>query len=252
MDITHQVHILWRYEILKNIILAGQDSEFNIYKTYIIDPSPQKLVFSVVSVTLQLVFTAAIIYDVTLMYEETSLAELCGTGELYANIVLVMSIMVFIFLSISTNRTTAQFRAFYEHLGVVYRVPWFLVICDFMSNVVVSIVVTFISFFFLLTSESCTDLVLNAFALTFVNELDDAIAVSFDSDEDFLLAADLRMFLKSDCAVPRDVRYGIRDFIGLLYSPFKLGHSIFIAGMAFIRLFILRKHRNSLPKGRRK
>ena len=53
MDISHQVHILWRYEFLKNHILAGQDSEFNIYKSYIIDPSPQKLVFCVVAVTLQ-------------------------------------------------------------------------------------------------------------------------------------------------------------------------------------------------------
>ena len=199
-----------------------------------------------------MVLTVAIIYDVALLYEEESLMERCGTGEMYENIVLAISVMVFVFLSISTNRTTAQFRAFYEHIGAAYRVPWLLVICDFLSNVAVSIVVTFISFFFLLTSESCTDLVLNAFALTFVNELDDAIAVSFDSDEQFLLAADLRAFLKSDCAVPREVAYRIRDLRGLLLTPFKLAHSVFIAGGAFVKLFVLRRHRNMLRKGRRK
>ena len=194
----------------------------------------------------------AIVYDVSLLYEEEPLGDRFGSGELYENIVLAMSVMVFVFLSISTNRTTAQFRAFYEHIGAAYRVPWLLVICDFLSNVVVSIVVTFISFFFLLTSESCTDLVLNAFALTFVNELDDAIAASFDSDEAFLLAADLRAFLKTDCVVPRAIEYRARDLLGLLVTPFKLAHSVFIAGGAAVKLFVLRRHRNMLTKGRRK
>ena len=70
-----------------------------------------------------MVLTVAIIYDVALLYEEESLMERCGTGEMYENIVLAISVMVFVFLSISTNRTTAQFRAFYEHIGAAYRVP---------------------------------------------------------------------------------------------------------------------------------
>eukprot|EP01084_Bolivina_argentea_P282099 482802_1 len=47
------------------------------------------------------------------------------------------------------------------------------------------------SFFFLIQSETIIDVVLNAFALTFIIELDD-MANIFESDEDYVILADMK------------------------------------------------------------
>ena len=64
-----------------------------------------------------------------------------------------------------------------------------MLILDFMSNVVVGLVVVFFCFFYLLISENISEVILNSFALTFIIELDD-FANLFESDESFLLSSD--------------------------------------------------------------
>ena len=53
INVTGQIHLLWRYVYLKDEILAGQDSEFNIYKSYLFEPTPTKLVYTLLAVVVQ-------------------------------------------------------------------------------------------------------------------------------------------------------------------------------------------------------
>lgn len=242
MDVTNQVHLLWRFVFLKDNVLSGQDSEFNIYKSYIFNPHPLKLMFSFVAILVQLVLTVAMCYDIL---DGWPFVEALEKQSEYTASVIYVSILVFILLSISTNRTTSLFFDFYENIGIAFHIPWYFIICDFLSNIVISTTITLFSFLFLLTSESYTDLVLNAFALTFVSEIDDFVN-TFESDEDYLLQTDLRAFLKTDCSVPRVIEYKYSDFIQFLWSPFGIFISIWTGIKSFITLFVVKKHRNIL------
>ena len=61
-----------------------------------------------------------------------------------------------------------------------------LMYIDPFSNVLIGTIICLVSFFYLLQSETITDVVLNSFALTFIIELDD-MANLFESDENVLL-----------------------------------------------------------------
>ena len=145
-NVTGEVHLLWRYVYLKNTILAGQDAEFNIYKSYIFDPTPQKLVFTFLAVLVQLTLTIAICWDIWTGY---AFGYEDGLND-YEISVQFISVAVFILLSIQTNRTTSLYFKFYEKIGIMFCLPWYLLICDFLSNIVVSIVITLFSYLFLI------------------------------------------------------------------------------------------------------
>eukprot|EP00483_Globobulimina_turgida_P013201 UN13225 len=158
---------------------------------------------------------------------------------------------VFVLLSIATNRTTQLYYIFYQRIGLMFSIPWYLLWCDFLSNIFVSITITLVSYLFLIQSESYTDLVLNAFALQFVAEIDDMVN-TFDSDEEVVLQADLRAFYNTDCAVPRKISYTWREFIGVLWSPFGIFLSIWTGFKAVSSVFIAQRHKLALDRKSRR
>eukprot|EP01083_Nonionella_stella_P070805 189651_1 len=238
LNVTREVHLLWRYVFLKDEILAGQDAEFNIYKSYIFEPSAEKLVFCFIAMTVQLALTSAICYEI---FQGVPFGFDDGVegDEL---VIKILSGGVFVLLSIGTNRTTKMYLQFYEEIGCMFALPWFILFADFLSNIVIPIVITLVSYLFLATSESFTDLVLNSFALTFVAEIDDMVN-TFDSDEEIVLQADLRAFYKTDCAVPRRIIYTWRHLAGVLWSPLGIFQSIRTAFLALKSVFISQKHK---------
>ena len=42
-NVTSQVLCIWRFVFLRDILLKGQDSEFNIYRSYYFDPLTDKV-----------------------------------------------------------------------------------------------------------------------------------------------------------------------------------------------------------------
>ena len=167
-----------------------------------------------------------------------------GVGETETTIKLLAG-LIFVLLSIATNRTTSLYYKFYENVGLMFGIPWYLLFCDFISNIVVNITITLFSYLFLCESEDYTDLVLNAFALQFVAEIDDMLN-TFDSDEDVVLNADLRAFWKGDCVVPRQITYQWRDFVGVLWAPFGILQSIITGCKSLLSVFINKKHKSVL------
>ena len=71
----------------------------------------------------------------------------------------------------------------------IIDIGWPIFILDFISNIVVGLVVVFFCFIYLLLSEDISEVILNSFALTFIIELDDFVNL-FESDESFLLLQD--------------------------------------------------------------
>ena len=63
-NITKQVQLLFRYVYLKEVLLKGQDTEFNIYRSYYMDPSREKVAMGLLALMLQIILTAAISVDV--------------------------------------------------------------------------------------------------------------------------------------------------------------------------------------------
>ena len=241
INVTGQVHLLWRYVFLKDELLFGQDSEFNIYKSYIFMPTPQKLRFTFLAVFVQILLTIAICYDLwdgwPFGFEDGAVNHELATKMLSAT--------VFILLSIQTNRTTGLYFRFYEKIGLMFKLPWYLLICDFISNIIISVVITLFSYMFLVQSESYSDLVLNSFALTFVAQIDDMVN-TFDSDEEVVITQDLRAFWRTDCVVPRKITYQFGDFGGLLWSPFVILESMWTGAKALRSVFIKQKHATML------
>eukprot|EP01083_Nonionella_stella_P230089 813735_1 len=119
--------------------------------------------------------------------------------------VTICSLLVFGLISTFAHSTANAFIKFYRNVYYAYDVPWFFVVCDFISNMVMSSYICAISLFLLMQSETYSDLVLNAFALTFLIEIDDMINV-FESDEDAIVISDLRRFEKSPKS-PQEVHF---------------------------------------------
>ena len=68
-----------------------------------------------------------------------------------------VSLLVLIFLSNITKKTVLNFVTFYENISLVFKILMFLMVCDFISNVIVAIIITLVSFFLLSISESFAD-----------------------------------------------------------------------------------------------
>ena len=90
-----------------------------------------------------------------------------------------------------------KFLSFYRNLSRVCSVSWLIIGFDFTSNVVIGLILSVTSFFFLIESENVKDVVLNSFALTFILEIDDTLNV-FESDEAYLFAQDLEPQILGD------------------------------------------------------
>ena len=233
-NITAQVQIMFRYIFLKDILLKQQDSEFNIYRSYYFDPRHDKMAMALLATILQVVLTVAITIDVGLSFDDVTHQD--------NYLIIASSILAFCFISYSTNGTAKLFRKFYHDINLAYDLPWFLVFCDYFSNVIIAMYICLLSLFFLLQSPSYTELVLNAFALTFLVEIDDMINI-FDSDEEVVIIQDLRSFIKTNCQTPRKVDYTILSFIEVLLSPLKVLETVWIFFQQFWKLFVVRHHK---------
>ena len=66
-----------------------------------------------------------------------------------------------------------------------------IIILDFISNVLIGLLICCLSLPFLMKSETLTDATLNSFALTFILELDDIVNV-FQNDTDYLIDQDVK------------------------------------------------------------
>eukprot|EP01084_Bolivina_argentea_P132136 233171_1 len=154
-NITNQILVMWRYVFLKNVLLKGQDSEFNIYRSYYFDEKPQKIPMALLALTIQIVLTIAITINV---YRNFKSSFIDGEIDIF---LIVASVLVFCYISFSTNGTAKLFVRFYKDIDLVYNIPWFLLFCDFISNIVIAIYICLVSLLFLLESSSYAELVLN-------------------------------------------------------------------------------------------
>lgn len=95
----------------------------------------------------------------------------------------------------------------------VIKISWVIFALDFISNILIGLVVVFFCFIYLLISENISEVILNSFALVFIIELDD-FANLFESDEGFLLDADW-----NNCVISTKNYQNERDEQGkLIYS----------------------------------
>ncbi len=144
---------------------------------------------SIIVLTLQTLFTIAIVKDVVnnwnidREFDETE------------SFIFVMSIIVFALLSFLYATTAQSFYTFYKSISEICIIPWYILSMDFLSNILIGFVITLVSFFFLIESESLSDIVLNSFALAFIIELDD-LANVFESDEAYLIDQDFKLWKK--------------------------------------------------------
>eukprot|EP01084_Bolivina_argentea_P118881 210872_1 len=113
-----------------------------------------------------------------------------------------------------------------KKLVFYFDIPWFLIVADFMLNVLIPIIITLMSLFLLTASETYLDLVLNAFALTFIAEIDDMLNV-FESDEQDIIQCELELFVNYDGNHPdstskRKIILKKSSFYTILMIPFTI------------------------------
>merc|ERR1719242_1687562 len=236
-NVTSQVLCMWRYVFLRDVLLKGQDAEFNIYRSYYLDPQEGKIVLSVLSLALQIALTVSI-----------SIAVFNGWDDIKTQknpLVIVCSVLAFCFISYSTQGTGRLFRRFYKDIGLAYDLPLFMMLCDYISNVLISWYICCLSLFFLLQTDGLEDLVLNSMALTFIIELDDVINI-FDSDEEVVIIADLTKFAETNCESPRKIQYKAKHFVGVLFAPIIVVGNLHLVVEQFYKLFLRKGHRKRM------
>eukprot|EP01084_Bolivina_argentea_P245856 411537_1 len=215
-NITLALKIMLRKRLLSNL-LAGQDNEFNIFRSYYFDENVDKISFAVLAVTLTVSLTTVLLIDIV--------NNIDSTLEQDDNGIIVISVLIFLCLAQLSLTTINSFGEFYgDKVGVLFDIPWFLIFSDFLLNVIIPIVITLISFFLLCGSETYLDLVLNAFALTFISEIDDMLNV-FESDEDQIIETELKLFANYKgtnpyCKTKRKITVPKMSFLNLLLLPF--------------------------------
>eukprot|EP01084_Bolivina_argentea_P086802 156857_1 len=198
-NITEQLCLLDRYKWLRDKCLYGQDNQFNVFKSlcllsiwyaelpcigvvnihYYI-----RLPIAIWTLVLQILLTVGLFIEVENNWDFEFMLEREND-----RIIMVVSFMVFSFLSYLQFWSFNIFFDFYHNMQHLCDISMWIVVADFASNVVVGSFICIMSFFYVLQSETISDAILNSFALTFVSELDDMINV-FESDDDVLIEKD--------------------------------------------------------------
>eukprot|EP01083_Nonionella_stella_P230087 813732_1 len=145
-DVTIYVLMLWRYVFLHNILLKGQDNEFNIYRSFYFAPDEFKIPMALLALLVQIVLSVGITIHIADNFEYIYERDL----DVF---VTICSLFVFGLISMSAYSTATAFVKFYENIYYAYDVPWFFVVCDFISNMVMSSYICAISLFLLMQSE---------------------------------------------------------------------------------------------------
>mmetsp|Transcript_96578 Transcript_96578/g.118340 ORF Transcript_96578/g.118340 Transcript_96578/m.118340 type:complete len:610 (-) Transcript_96578:57-1886(-) len=252
-NVTNIVHLVWRFVYLKDYILKGQDAEFNIYRSYYFDASPSKLYLSLIGIILQITLCIALTVNVVRNWDPDllRLGSKGGRENTQDFLIFLIAGVVFSFLSLTTSKTIGLYLDFYSHLYLGFEAPWYFVICDYISNVIITIYITIIGFFYLTQSPDYGELVLNSFALQFVYEIDDIINI-FENDENEVIKTELQAFVRSRYQVPRKYNVRIWKFWPILLSPVWIFQSLWWAIKGFGIMFIFARHKkrkNEFMKG---
>ena len=158
-DITDLTKLMFRVMFLSRLTDV---SEINIFRSYYLAPTKMKLVLSWLSVCIQIVLAIVLVWHVIDNWNWPDLSD-------YKQAVMVgVSLFVLIFLSNLTKKTITNFISFYRDINLVFKVPATLLICDFISNVVVAVVITLVSFFLLSDSENFAEIGLYFLVFFFV------------------------------------------------------------------------------------
>ena len=190
-NITQPFFMCSRYVFLRDIVLYGQDNEFNIFRSLVFLSNIKekretqiwaRLSIAILVVILQILLTWAIVKVVVTQWDLEEMFD----GDY---MIIAISFCTFALLGYAYWFTISKFYKFYECLWYITKVSYITFTLDFISNILLGLVVVVSAFAYLLLSESISEVVLNSFALVFVIELDD-IANLFESDEDFLLELD--------------------------------------------------------------
>eukprot|EP01084_Bolivina_argentea_P136030 239605_1 len=219
-NITEPLWIACRYKLISEKILYGQDNQFNIFRSFCFLPPPEyheglldnqikqfgffsetliiksigkmlsdervlRLSIGILCLILQVFLMIGIVMEVIYNWDVDFMFERTGSN---LNI-MIISFLAFAFILLIYYDTAQKFYQFYSNMEYVANVSWIIYILDYISNIVVGFVISWISLFFLLQSETITDVVLNSFALTFIIELDD-MANLFEADENVLIEND--------------------------------------------------------------
>eukprot|EP01084_Bolivina_argentea_P259149 437169_1 len=196
-NITEFFWINVRYKQLKEKCLYGQDNEFNIFRSLCFSDHEMKvfkLSIGILCLILQVFLTVGIVMEVSDNWDIDAMFD-------NDTMIIIISFFVFSFISFSYGFTVYKFMQFYDNMLKINKISLWIIIFDFISNIAVGFVICFVSFAYLLQSPSIGDVVLNAFAITFIIELDD-LANLFESDEDELLHTDFCHLKLSRCGNP--------------------------------------------------
>ena len=186
-NITYQLLLAERYWWLKEKCLYGQDNEFNIFRVLCFVPPGCKwqakgLAIGILSVIIQIILTSGIIFEV---YRGWDIDEMFDNDSM----IITMSFVVFSFISFIFISTVSKYYQFYNNMAWIIKLSPILRFLDFISNIIIGLIICCVALAYLLQSETVGDVVLNSFALTFIIELDD-MANIFDSDEPELIKSD--------------------------------------------------------------
>ena len=228
-NITEPLWISHRYHWIINGCLYGQDAEFNIFRSlcfvrydYVTDPKLATWYFlnsmnlnhliripiGILCLALQILLTIGIVMEVVDNWDIDEMFENSDTKSM----IIIISIFTFSFISYTFVFTVIKFFQFYINMSKVFMISWWIIVFDFISNIIIGFLLCMVSWFYLLQSESIADVVLNSFAMTFILELDD-LANLFESDEDKLIEDDwynistIRRIIR-----PIDSKFIQRDF----------------------------------------
>ena len=151
-SITEQLWITDRYHYLKNEVLYGQDNEFNIFKSLCFLPPDeedldQRLSIGILCLISQFLLTIGIVMEV---YNNWDIDEMIDSDPM----IIVISFVVFSFISYTTRWTLIKFLEFYTNATPVIKIPWWIMVLDFVSNIVIGFVICLVSFAYLLQSET--------------------------------------------------------------------------------------------------
>eukprot|EP01084_Bolivina_argentea_P018806 34994_1 len=172
-NITEAIWISMRYNWLISACLYGQDNEFNIFRSLcFIEPGHNddkivRLSIGMLCLILQIFLTFGIAsqvfnnWDTETMFDNNKYDDWTIT---------IISILVFSFISLMYTFTVRKYYEFYENMHMLFEISWIIIILDFISNILIGLIISICAFFYLLQSETVTDVVLNSFALTFVIE----------------------------------------------------------------------------------
>eukprot|EP01083_Nonionella_stella_P023259 64323_1 len=161
----NEVHICEVYRHVREL----QRHTVNIYQSWFLDVERWSLaVTSIITLLVQCYILMALI-------TQCIGAPLTQNGEIYG--VIVATSIFFIFQCYGTAKSTYEFWQRTEKMDPCKRVVLFL---DIFINIIIVMVIPIFNIYFLLTSQSLIDAVLNSTAIFFVIELDDIVAPDWD------------------------------------------------------------------------